>query len=142
MSDDTQEPPVSPPSETWHAEGRRVGPIALGSPFTPTEHHQKLRRYVEEDFDTFELNHTNHSKVGVRDGRVYWVLCGLSFSLNGVEHIGLSRQALNTLHTKQEADWTEHGRLMLWTDQLSIEIIAVEGRARWVNVTLRTQAPS
>ena len=61
-------------SDTWHVQGRRIGPFELGEEFQPHENYQKLKRYIEEDFDTFVVDGTNHSKVGVVDGRVVWEL--------------------------------------------------------------------
>ena len=125
-----------PEAEIWHVEGRSVGPFALGAAYLPAEHHVQLKRYIEEDFDTFTVEHIGHSKVGVADGVVRWVLCGRSFCSSDVEHFGLSRQELGALYAAAGAVWASEDCLQVTIGELFVELLWVKAALRWVNVTL------
>ena len=123
----------------WKVAGRTIGPFTLGTGYQDSSTFRLLKRFVEEDFDTFSIDNSNHSKFGVRDGRIYWVLCGQSFIWNNTEHIGLSKKQINALHATKEEDWNDN-YLSVLVDDLAVEFILVEASIRWANVTLRLDA--
>jgi hypothetical protein len=121
---------------TWHLAGRQVGPFTIGEAFQSSASHRRLKRYSEEAHDTFIIENTHHSKVGVVGGLVCWVLCGQSFSVNGIEHFGRTKTEISSLYTATDTTSEDDDYLQVLIGDVSAEMIWVNVALRWVNVTL------
>ena len=122
--------------QTWHLRDRTIGPLTLEVEYQPSEQWTQLKRYPEEDFDTYLVEESNYSTFGVKEGRINWVLCGQSFVFDGVEHLGRPRRVINELYEKGDSDWVDGTYLTLVLGETRVDYFQVEESICWVKVTI------
>ncbi|MEL6866603.1 MAG: hypothetical protein AAFP19_19410 [Bacteroidota bacterium] len=118
----------------WNPSTGYIGVIHLGMYFSEIPDSislVKLKRFEEENYDTYEIKDANGSKVFVERGYVKAVMCGDKFFLGDQNLIGLTVYELKNLIPH---DWELAGEGVYYNKALSITAYTIEEKIKWITV--------